>query len=52
MDEISVVDLLATTSLDKLINCKYLRDLNANHNPGEIFNGSFRITCFACNIKS
>ena len=44
MEGISTVDFLSAISLNKLINCKYLRDLNANHNPGEVINGSFRIT--------
>ena len=44
MEGISTVDFLSAISLNKLINCKYLRDLDANHNPGEVINGSFRIS--------
>ena len=52
MDGISVVDFLSTISLNKLINCKYFRDLNANHKPGEVINGSFRITSLNGTIES
>ena len=59
MEGISVVDFLSTTSLNKLINCKYLRDLNANHKTEEVINGSFRIFSlgnkiqdFCCGIHS
>ena len=52
MEGISVVDFLSTTSLNKLINCKYLRDLNANHKSGEFISGSFRITSSVGSIES
>ena len=51
MDGISAVDFLSTTSLNKLINCKYLKDLNANLKPGEVINGSFRIFSADNNIQ-
>ena len=52
MDGISTVDFLSTTSLNKLINCKYLRDLNANHKPGQVINGSFKIFSLGNNIQN
>ena len=51
MNGISAVDVLSTTSLNNLINCKYLKDLNANLKPGEVINGSFRIFSFRNNIQ-
>ena len=52
MEGISAVDFLSAISLNKLINCKYLRDLNANHNPGDVINGSFRIASTENTIES
>ena len=44
MEGFSPVDVLSTISLNKLINCKYLRDLNNNHKVGNIVDGQLRYT--------
>ena len=51
MDGISAIDFLSTTSLNKLINCKYLNDLNTNCKSGEVINASFRIFSSGNNIQ-
>ena len=44
MEGFTAVDVLSTTSLNKLIDCKYLRDLNNNHKEGNIVDGQLRFT--------
>ena len=49
---ISSTDFLSTTSSNLLMLCKDLRELEPNHNPDDVIDGSFKITSFLNNSKA
>ena len=48
-ENISPIDFFSMLSINRLILCKDLRELEPNHNPGDIIDGSFKITSFLTN---
>ena len=45
----SAIDFISTTSSNLLMLCKDLRELEPNHNPDDLIDGSFKITSFLTN---
>ena len=45
----SITDFLSITSSNRLMLCKNLKDLEPNHNPDVVIDGSFKITSFSSN---
>ena len=48
-ENISLIDFLSLTSSNRLMLCKDLRELESNHNPNDVIDGSFKITSFLTN---
>ena len=52
IEAISPTDFFSTTSSNILMFCKDLRELEPNHNPDDVIDGSFRITSYLSNPKA
>ena len=50
--DFSPIDFLSTMSINLLMLCKDLRELEPNHNPNDVIDGSFKITSFLSNPKA
>ena len=50
--DFSTIDFLTMTSSNLLMLCKHLKELQPNHNPDHVIDGSFKITSFLSNPKS
>ena len=51
-ENISPIDFLSVTSSNRLVLCKDLKELEPNHNPDHVIDGSFKITSFLTNLNT